>query len=396
MVDLGLTPVANALVDPDQGDRADPVYPLTVVLCLDCALVQLGHILPAAAIFDADYPYYSSFSDELCRHAAEHVAQLVDDRQLDSRSFVVEVASNDGYLLRNFVPSGIRCLGIDPSPGPAAAAEAIGVPTVVGFFGVEMARSIIDQHGRADVVIANNVMAHVPDLNDFVGGLAELVADDGIVTIENPWVRDLVENVEFDTIYHEHYCYFSCSAVDALMRRHHLHLNDIEYFPRLHGGTLRWIIGRHSDRTDRCKQYLADEQSDGLTGDAYYERFMDRVVACQSALIELLTRLRTEGNSVAAYGAAAKGATLLNSSGIGTDLLSFVVDRNVHKQGKLMPGCRLPIRPVEALLDTAPDCLLLLAWNFADEIVSQQSEYAERGGRFFVPIPTPREIGGGR
>ena len=222
--------------------------------------------------------------------------------------------------------------------GPAAAAEAIGVPTVVGFFGVEMARSIVDQHGCADVVIANNVMAHVPDLNDFVGGLAELVADDGVLTIENPWVRDLVENVEFDTIYHEHYCYFSCTAVDALMRRHGLHLNDVEYFPRLHGGTLRWVIGRHPERTDRCKQYLADERSDGLTGDAYYERFMDRVVACQSALIELLTRLHTEGNSVAAYGAAAKGATLLNSSGIGTDLLSFVVDRNVHKQGKLMPG----------------------------------------------------------
>ena len=220
------------------------MYPLGIALCPACALVQLEYALPADAIFDEDYPYYSSFSDALCAHAAAHVAELIAGRQLGSTSFAVEVASNDGYLLRNFVSAGVRALGVDPSPGPAAAAEAVGVPTIVEFFGRERAAAIRDEHGPADVIVANNVLAHVPDLNDFVGGLAILLADDGLVTVENPYVRDLVENVAFDTIYHEHYCYFSCTAIDALMSRHGLVLNDVEYFPDLHGGTLRWHVGR--------------------------------------------------------------------------------------------------------------------------------------------------------
>jgi hypothetical protein len=240
------------------------------------------------------------------------------------------------------------------------------------------------------VIVANNVMAHVPDLDDFVGGFATLLADDGVLTVENPYVRDLIEHVEFDTIYHEHYCYFSCTAVDALMTRHGLHLNDVEYFPDLHGGTLRWYVGRTPSRTARCAEYLAREQDEGMRAFAYYERFAERVAACQAALRELLTGLAAQGRRVAAYGAAAKGATLLNSTGIGTDLVAYVVDRNVHKQGKLMPGCRLPIRPVEVLLgDERPDDLLLLAWNFATEIVAQQHEYAAGGGRFVVPVPMP-------
>jgi len=394
VLDLGSTPIANALVDPADS-RVAPEYPLGISFCADCALVQLRYALPAEAIFDADYPYYSSFSDALCDHAARHVEGLLTSRSLDGTHFAVEVASNDGYLLRNFVAAGVPVLGIDPSPGPAQAAEAIGVPTLVDFFGVDVARRIRDEHGLADVIVANNVMAHVPDLNDLVGGFAALLADDGVLTVENPWVRDLVEHVEFDTIYHEHFCYFSCSSVDNLMRRHGLHLNDVEYFPDLHGGTLRWSIGHHDERTERCATFLADERRSGLTGRDYYTQFADRVDECQRALRALVRDLRDQGRTIAAYGAAAKGATLLNSTGIGADDIAFVVDRNVHKQGKSMPGCGLPIRPVEALLEDAPDDLLLLAWNFADEIVRQQREFADRGGRFYVPVPMPREITAG-
>jgi hypothetical protein len=234
----------------------------------------------------------------------------------------------------------------------------------------------------------------VPDLNDFVGGFAHLLADDGLITVENPYVRDLIDHVEFDTIYHEHYCYFSCAAVDTLMRRHGLHLNDVEYFPRLHGGTLRWHVGKRRDRTARCQQYLDDEVATGMTGADHYTRFADRVRACQDALRALLDDLAARGRTVAAYGAAAKGATLLNSTGISTDRVAYVVDRSVHKQGLLMPGCRLPIRPVEVLLDDRPDDLLLLAWNFAEEIIGQQREYAARGGTFYVPVPMPRVVAG--
>jgi SAM-dependent methyltransferase len=392
VLSLGDTPVANALVDPGAADRPDPTYPLEIVFCPACSLVQLGYALPADRIFDEEYPYFSSFSDALSRHAAEHAAGLLATRGLGPSSFVVEVASNDGYLLHNFVAADVRALGIDPAPGPAAAAEDIGVPTIVGFFGVEAAHEIVAQHGRADVIIANNVMAHVPDLDDFVGGFAELLADDGLITIENPYVRDMIEHVEFDTIYHEHYCYFSCSSVDSLMSAHGLHLNDVEYFPDLHGGTLRWHVGLAAARTPRCAEYLRAEQGAELTGFDYYARFADRVHACQDALRALLAALRDSGRTVAAYGAAAKGATLLNSTGIGTDLVAYVVDRNVHKQGKLMPGCRLPIRPVEVLVQEQPDDVLLLAWNFAAEIVAQQRQYAEAGGTFYVPVPMPHIV----
>lgn len=387
VLDLGSTPVANALVPLDSAGP-DPSFPLAIVFCASCALVQLGYALPAEAIFDEEYPYYSSFSDALCRHAAAHVADLIETRHLGPEHLAVEVASNDGYLLKNFVSAGVRTVGIDPSPGPAAAAEKIGVPTIVDFFGVAAAEKIVAEHGQAHVIAANNVMAHVPDLNDFVGGFATLLADDGVLTVENPYVRDMIEHCEFDTIYHEHYCYYSCSAVDALMRRHGLFLNDVEYFPDMHGGTLRWYIEKVSRRTARCQDYLDREGADGMRELAYYAQFAARVRECQQSLRDLLTQLHADGSTVAAYGAAAKGATLLNSTGIDTSQVAFVVDRNVHKQDKLMPGCRLPILPVEKLLEVQPDYVLLLAWNFGKEIVAQQSEYAARGGRFIVPVPT--------
>jgi SAM-dependent methyltransferase len=390
VLDLGETPIANAL--QEMGAPPAPRYPLNIVFCPECSLVQLGYELDASVIFDDEYPYYSSVSDALVRHAGEHAARLIASRRLDSSSIAVEVASNDGYLLQHFQRAGVRTLGIDPSPGPAEAARAIGIETIVGFFGRTEALAIRASHGPADVIVANNVMAHVPDLDDFVGGFAELLADDGVLTVENPYVRDLVEHVEFDTIYHEHYCYYSCTSVDALMRRHGLFLNDVEYFPNLHGGTLRWYVGRRDERSSRCRAMLEDEHARGLDTYEYYRNFAARVEECQATLRSLLSEWREQGRVVAAYGAAAKGATLLNSTGITRPEIAYVVDRNSVKQGRMMPGCELLIRPVETLLEEQPDDVVLLAWNFAEEIVAQQGAYLERGGRFCIPVPSARVI----
>jgi hypothetical protein len=302
---------------------------------------------------------------------------------------VVELASNDGYLLRNFVAAGVPVLGIDPAPEQAAAAEAAGIPTLQEFFGPDVARTVRAGHGPADVIIANNVMAHVPDLNGFVAGMRILIADDGVITIENPYVRELVERCEFDTIYHEHFCYFSCTAVDGLMRRHGLFLNDVEYFPDLHGGTLRWHVGPREHPTATVRDYLDRESADAMNDFGYYTSFGDRVERVRGQLLELLQRLKADGARIAGYGAAAKGSTLLNYVGIDSALLDYVVDRNVHKQGLFMPGVHLPIRDPGTLSFDPPDYLLLLAWNFADEIGRQQRDYHDDGGRFIIPVPEP-------
>jgi SAM-dependent methyltransferase len=390
---LGETPLANALLAAGADADAQPRYPLDVAFCADCTLVQLAELLPEDVLFDADYPYFSSYSADLLTHSRAHVDSLVAARSLTRDSLVVEVASNDGYLLRGFLDHGVPVLGVDPSPGPAAAAQEVGVETIVRFFGRDVAREVVAERGRADVVIANNVMAHVPDLDDFVGGLALLVADDGVVTVENPWVHELVSRRAFDTIYHEHLFYWSCTAVDRMVRRHGLQLLDVEHFPDLHAGTLRWTLGRQGTPTPAVERFLALEHAEGLTGRDYYTGFGDDVTKVCAALRTLLQDLKASGSRLAAYGAAAKGATLLNVAGIGTDLLDFVVDRNPHKQGLRMPGVGLPIRPVEDLLTERPDHVLLLAWNFADEIRRQQGDYLAGGGRFVVPVPVPSVLG---
>jgi hypothetical protein len=386
---LGSTPLADALVRPDEVDQTDESFPLEVAFCPDCTLVQILEEVPPEKLFVDNYLYFSSFSPYLLEHSREHAEGLIAARGLGADSFVVEVASNDGYLLRNFVEHGIPVLGIEPAPDQAVAAEQVGVPTLTEFFGADLAAKVRDEHGPADVIIANNVMAHVPDLNGFVEGFAVLLADDGVVTVENPCIRDLIDHREFDTIYHEHHCYFSCHAVDALVRRHGLFLNHVEYFPKLHGGTLRWHIGRRDARTPEAQAFLDEEQARGLVGFDYYRDFGTEVATIKTELLALLQGLEAEGKTIAAYGAAAKGSTLVNYVGIGTDLVDFVVDRNVHKQGLFMPGTHLPIADPSRLLDDQPDYLLLLAWNFKDEILEQQSEYAARGGRFIVPVPSP-------
>jgi SAM-dependent methyltransferase len=386
---LGKMPLPDALVATSQLDSDEPHFPLDVAFCRVCTLVQILEEVPPEQLFVDNYLYFSSFSDHLLRHAREHALNLVETRSLDASSLVVELASNDGYLLRNFAERGVRVLGVDPAPDQARAARAVGVATITEFFGAELAHRIRAEHGPADVIIANNVMAHVPELNDFVAGMAVLVADDGLITVENPYVRDLVDHCEFDTIYHEHFCYYSCSAVDALVRRHGLFLNHVEYFPELHGGTLRWHIARREDVSDATHEYLRAEGETGLTEFTYYRDFGVRVERLRLHLRTLLERLKGEGATIAAYGAAAKGSTLLNYCGIDTSLIDFVVDRNPHKHGLHMPGVHIPIRGTEALLTERPDYVLILAWNFATEILAQQEEYTRDGGRFIVPIPDP-------
>ena len=388
-LDLGETPLADALVDPARAGGEDR-FPLAVAFCGDCSLVQITEDVSPQRLFVDNYLYFSSFSPALLEHARSHAERLIAERRLDERSLVVEVASNDGYLLRNFVEQGIPVLGIDPAPGQAAAAEAAGIPTRREFFGPELAREL-RRTRAADVIVANNVMAHTPDLNGFVEGIALLLAGDGVATIENAYVRDLVERCEFDTIYHEHFCYFSCTAVDRLMRRHGLHLADVERLP-IHGGSLRFHATKRGAPRERVEELLREEEAAGVASPGFYEAFGERVARLRRDLVALLRELRGGGARIAAYGAAAKGSTLLNYAGIDTELVDYVVDRNVHKHGLLMPGVGIPISPPERLLEDRPDYVLLLAWNFKDEILEQQSDYRAAGGRFVVPVPAPEIV----
>jgi SAM-dependent methyltransferase len=391
-LDLGNMPLPTALVTTEQLDRPEPRFPLEVAHCADCSLVQITEDVPPQQLFVDNYLYFSSFSDELLRHSRAHALALIEQRGLDSDSLVVELASNDGYLLKNFVDAGIPVQGVDPAPGQAEAANAAGVPTIAEFFGLDLAKRIRGDRGPADVVIANNVMAHIPDPNDFVAGIAHLLADDGLLTVENPYVRDLVEKCEFDTIYHEHFFYHSCTSIDSLVRRHGMRLVDVEYFPDLHGGTLRWHVAKQGAVSETASRYLSEEREQGIVGYGYYADFGKLVESVREELLLLLGNLRRQGNRIAAYGAAAKGSTLANYVGIGPDLVDFVVDRNVHKQGKHTPGTHIPVRSPEALLEEQPDYVVMFTWNFRDEILRQQHEYVARGGKFIVPLPWPEVV----
>lgn len=390
---LGSVPLVDRLLTDSMLEESEPMYPLTVCFCPRCSLTQLAETVPPEEMYDEHYRYYSSFSDALLRHSRENAERLIQTCRLDPTSLVVELASNDGYMLKNFLAHGIPVLGIDPCEGPAQAAEDAGVRTVREFFGADLARRLRDDGHRADVLIANNVLAHVPDLNGFVEGIGILLADSGVAVIEVPYVKDLVDHCEFDTIYHEHLCYFSVTALDHLFARHGLCLNDVEQLA-IHGGSLRLYVERRPERAEVVSGFLDEEARIGLNRFGYYQDFGRRVQAIRESLLGLLRDLKREGKRVAAYGAAAKGSTMINYVGIGTDLVEYVVDRNTHKQGCYMPGKHLPIRPPERLLEDMPDYVLLLAWNFADEIMRQQSEYLGRGGAFIVPVPTVRVMNG--
>lgn len=388
VLDLGAMPLADGL--KTEADLAKPEgrYPLEVGFCPGCALVQITETLPPQVLFGHDYPYFSSFSDALLKHSRDNVLNLIESRKLGPQSLVVELASNDGYLLRNFVEKGIPVLGIDPAPGPAAAAEKIGVRTMCTFFTKALAEDLAAKGTRADVVIGNNVLAHVADTNGFVQGIRAILKDDGTTSIEAPYLRDLIDHCEFDTIYHEHLCYFSVTAVDNLFRRNGLFLNHVERIP-IHGGSLRLFAGRREDVRQSVTSLLAEEKALGMDRPEYYRGFADRVNSIRSEMRQILSDLKTQGKRIAAYGAAAKGAIMLNAIGVAEETIDFAVDRNVHKQNKYMPGGRIRILPPSELLARMPEYTVILPWNFKDEILAQQAEYRARGGKFIVPIPKP-------
>ena len=391
VLDLGETPLADRILTEEQLAVPEPTYPLHFVFCPECTLLQIDETVAPEELFQQDYPYYSSFSPALLEHSRENVLELIERFGLGPDSHVVELASNDGYLLKNYVEHGIPVLGIDPAEGPAREAEKIGVPTLVDFFGLGLATRLRADGKTASVIHANNVLAHVADTNGFVAGIHELLRDDGVAVIEAPYARDLVEHCEFDTIYHEHLCYFSVHSLDALFRRHGLYLNDVRRLS-IHGGSLRLFVQRFEDVGDEVKKLLAEETEIGFDTAAYYLEFASRVDGLKETLVGMLRGLKADGKRLAAYGAAAKGATLINYMGIGTDLVDFVVDRNVHKQGRYMPGQRIPILAPEQLVERKPDHVLMLTWNFADEILAQQDEFRRGGGKFVIPVPEPRIV----
>ncbi len=390
---LGSLPLADGLLDAEALSRPEPRHPLEVAVCGDCALVQLTTEVPPEVLFGGDYPYYSSYSDALLEHSRRNVEALVGARGLGPESLVVELASNDGYLLQHYRRQGIPVLGIDPAEGPAREAIRRGIPTLREFFGRALAGQLAAEGRLADVVHANNVLAHVPDLNGFVEGIATLLKPDGVAVVEVPYVLDLIDQVEFDTIYHEHHCYFSVTALVRLLRRNGLVLNDVEHLA-IHGGSLRLFASRRGELGAKVRALL--ERESRLRADRldYYSGFGERVARLRDELRALLARLRVGGARIAAYGAAAKGAVLTNYVGIGRETLEFVVDRNDHKHGMFMPGVHVPILPTRALRERRPDYVLLLAWNFREEILAQQADYLRAGGRFIVPVPRPEIVGG--
>ena len=390
VLSLGRTPLANALLTKEQLDEPEETYPLELAFCPRCSLVQLTETIPPERLF-REYLYFSSFSDTMVRHAHDLAHELIATRKLDESSLVVEVASNDGYLLQFYKAAGIPVLGIEPAENVARSArEERGIPTLAEFFGMPLADRIVAEGRRADVLHAHNVLAHVADLNGFVAGIARVLLPNGIAVIEVPYVKDMLDRCEFDTIYHEHLCYFSATALERLFARHGLELEDIERVP-IHGGSLRLTAGR-GERSARVHALLEEEAAWGVDSIETYRGFAQRVDRLKRSLRETLAGVKERGARVAAYGAAAKGSTLLNCFGIGSETLDFVVDRSTYKQGRYMPGVHLPIHPPEKLLEDRPDYVLLLTWNFADEIIAQQEAYRRVGGKFIVPVPEPQVV----
>ncbi len=388
VLSLGETPLANALLREEDLGCPEPLYPLDLAFCTECSLVQITETVPPEILF-RDYVYFSSFSDTMLQHAKEVVDRLVHDRRLGPASLAVEVASNDGYLLQYYKEAAIPALGIEPARNVAAVAVERGIPTIAEFFGRDLARRLAAEGRRADVIHANNVLAHVADLNGFVEGIGALLKESGVAVIEVPYIGEMIPNLEFDTIYHEHLCYFSLTALDRLFRRHGLAVVDVERIP-LHGGSLMLTAarqGRVASPIERVTNMLDREAAAGMAALAYYADLAPRVAAWRERFRAFLDDLRRSGRRLAAYGAAAKGSTLLNFAGVGRDRLDFVVDRSIHKQGRYMPGVRLPVLPPSALLERMPDAVVLLTWNFKDEILAQQAEYRRRGGRFVTPVP---------
>jgi SAM-dependent methyltransferase len=387
-VDLGMSPLCESYVSPAGLNQMEPFYPLHVFVCERCWLVQLDQYVSPQHIF-SEYAYFSSYSDSWVEHARRYVEAITARLGLNAASRVVEIACNDGYLLQHFVRLGIPVLGIEPAANVAKVAIEKGIPTLVRFFGVETAADVSRESGQADLVVGNNVLAHVPDINDFVAGLRILLSREGAVTMEFPHLVRLMEGNQFDTIYHEHFSYLSLTVVQDIFRSHGLRVYDVEEIPT-HGGSLR-VYGCHAGASIReqpsVARLLTGERDYGLGAIATYERFAEEVQETKRSLLEFLISTRRAGKSVAGYGAPGKGNTLLNYCGIRTDFLEYTVDRNPYKQGNFLPGTHIPIYPPERIRETKPDYILILPWNLRDEIVSQLGYVREWGARFVVPIP---------
>jgi SAM-dependent methyltransferase len=392
--DLGMSPLSNAFVASEHALAMEPFYPLHAFVCDQCHLVQLDQFETPERIF-SDYLYFSSFSESWLRHAEVYTGEMIGRFHLGASSQVVEVASNDGYLLQYFSARGVPVLGVEPAANVAVAATAKGIPTEVAFFGAATARRLRAAGIVADLIVANNVLAHVPDLNDFVAGFGILLGPGGVITVEFPHLLRLMRQNQFDTIYHEHFSYFSLLTVERVFARHGLRIFDVEEL-ETHGGSLRVFATHRDDRlhavTGGVSKVLGDECAAGLDGRQAYRAFASQVIDTKSALLAFCIQARRDRKVIAGYGAPAKGSTLLNYCGIGPEFIPFTVDRSPYKQGRLLPGVRIPIRAPEAILEMRPDYVLILPWNLSEEIVTQMAEVREWGGQFVVPIPSVRII----
>jgi SAM-dependent methyltransferase len=387
--DLGMSPPSNSFLRPEQLGRMEKFYPLHAWVCGACFLVQLEQFETPEQIF-SDYAYFSSYSESWLAHAHAYTASVTKRFGLGEKSKVVEIASNDGYLLQHFVARGIPVLGIEPAANVAQAAEKKGVPSLVKFFGTQTAKELVAQGTRADLLLGNNVLAHVPDLNDFVAGMKLLLAPRGAITMEFPHLLKLMQENQFDTIYHEHFSYFSFLTARQVFAKHGLILFDVEEIPT-HGGSLR-VYARHAEQADqaaspRVADLIARERAAGLDGLDAYQAFGEQVKDTKRRLLEFLIGAKRAGKRIAGYGAAAKGNTLLNYCGIRSDFIDYAVDRNPHKQGCFLPGVHIPVHGPERIRETRPDYVLILPWNLKDEIVAQMAEIRSWGGKFVVPIP---------
>ena len=387
--DLGVSPLANSYLSSAQLGQGEMFFPLHAFVCGDCFLVQLQQFETPGNIF-SDYAYFSSYSESWLAHARDYTEQMVARFALDSTSSVIEIASNDGYLLQYFAKKNIPVLGVEPAANVAAVAEQRGIPTLVRFFGTETATALVAEGRRADLLLGNNVLAHVPNLNDFVRGMKIVLAPDGLITMEFPHLLRLMEENQFDTIYHEHFSYFSFLTVVRLFAAHGLRVFDVEQLPT-HGGSLR-IFATHAENTTHALEagpavLLDTERSAGLDSLAVYLDFSARVRATKRRILSFLLEAKSQGKTIVGYGAPAKGNTLLNYCGIGTDIIGYTVDRSPHKQGKFLPGSRLPIFHTHKIAETKPDYVFILPWNLEEEITRQMAHVREWGGRFVVPIP---------
>jgi hypothetical protein len=389
-VDLGMSPLCQDHVKPEELNRMEAFYPLHAYVCENCFLVQLEEFVAPSAIFN-DYAYFSSYSDSWLQHAKRYTEQVVGKFQINQQSLVAEIASNDGYLLQYFVEKGIPVLGIEPAANVAEYAIAKkGIRTETKFFGCSTATTLCEKYGNADLLIGNNVLAHVPDINDFVSGMKIFLNSKGLITMEFPHLLRLIERNQFDTIYHEHFSYLSFMSVDRIFQYHGLQIFDVEELPT-HGGSLR-IYAKHIEDDSklisfRVKELLKREAEAGLSNLSYYKAFEEKVRSTKRKILDFLIRAKNDGKKIAGYGAPGKGNTLLNYCGIRTDFIDYTVDRNPHKQGNFLPGTLIPIYEPNKIRETKPDYVFILPWNLKEEIMDSMSFIQEWGGKFVVPIP---------